>query len=48
MEELKNTLVTKISEQLKSTSSNIQLLDVMNRLLGTVTNYLIAKKANNI
>jgi len=36
MEELKNALVTKIGEQLKSDKPNIQFLDVLNRLLGTV------------
>ena len=42
MEELRSSLVTKIGEQLKSEKPNIQYLDVLNRLLGTVTNYLIA------
>jgi hypothetical protein len=44
MEELQKTLVTKIGEQLKSEKPNIQLLDVQNRLLGTVNNFLIANK----
>lgn len=44
MEELQKTLVTEIGEQLKKTENkNIQLLDVLNRLLGTVNNWLIAK-----
>ena len=47
MEELQKTLVTEIGEQLKAKSDsknkNIQLLDVLNRLLGTVNNWLIAK-----
>jgi len=46
MEELQKSLVTKIGEQLKPDSPNIQLLDVLNRLLGTVNNWLIAE-ANN-
>jgi len=40
MEELKTTLVTKIGEQLKTDKINIQFLDVLNRLLGTVDNCL--------
>ena len=44
MEELKTALVTKIGEQLKSDSQNVQLLDVLNRLLGTVNNCLISQK----
>jgi len=45
MEELKKALVTKIGEQLKAQSPNIQYLDVLNRLLGTVSSSLIANKA---
>ena len=44
MEELQKALVTKISEQLKSDKPNIQYLDVLNRLLGTVSNWLVNKK----
>ena len=44
MEELKNALVTKIGEQLQSDKPNIQLLDVLNRLLGTVSNYILSNK----
>ena len=44
MEELKKALVTKIGEQLKSDKPNIQYLDVLNRLLGCVSNDLIANK----
>jgi hypothetical protein len=44
MEELQQILVTKIGEQLKSDKPNIQLLDVLNRLLGTVSNWLISRK----
>ncbi len=44
MEDLQKSLVTKIGEQLKTDSPNIQLLDVLNRLLGTVSNWLISKK----
>lgn len=44
MEELKNTLVTEIGKQLASETKNIQFLDVLNRLLGTVNNCLITQK----
>ncbi len=37
MEELLKALITKIGEQLKSDNPNIQLLDVLNRLLGTIS-----------
>lgn len=40
MEELQKTLVTEIGKQLNSEKKNVQLLDVLNRLLGTVSNYL--------
>ena len=43
MEELRKTLVTNIGKQLKD-SPNIQYLDVLNRLLGTVSNFIIAEK----
>lgn len=36
MEELRDALVAKIGEQLKSDTPNIQYLDVLNRLLATV------------
>jgi hypothetical protein len=39
MEELQTALVTKIGEQLKTDKPNIQYLDVLNRLLGTVNNW---------
>ena len=42
MEELQKTLVTKIGKQLKTEKPNIQYLDVLNRLLGTVTNFILA------
>lgn len=46
MEKLQEILVNKISELVpSSTGENAQLLDVLNRLLGTVSNYLLAKKA---
>ena len=41
MEELQKTLVAEIGKQLAAEQKNIQLLDVLNRLLGTVSNYLI-------
>jgi len=44
MEELQKTLVTKIDEQLKTDKPNIQYLDVLNRLLGTVSNWLIVSE----
>jgi len=37
MEELQKTLIAKIDEQLKSEKTSIQYLDVLNRLLGTVS-----------
>lgn len=43
MEELKKALVAQVSKQLSSERPNIQYLDVLNRLLGTVTHYLISK-----
>ena len=44
MEELKTALVAKIDEQLKSDKPNIQYLDVLNRLLGTVSNYILTDR----
>ena len=44
MEELQKVLVAKIGEQLKSKAPNIQYLDVLNRLLGTVNNCILATK----
>lgn len=41
MEELRNSLVTKIGEQLALDKPDIRYLDVLNRLLGTVSNWLI-------
>ena len=41
MEGLRDILVTKIGEQLALDKPNIQYLDVLNRLLGTVSNWLI-------
>lgn len=40
MEELQKTLVAEVGKQLKSKTPNIQYLDVLNRLLGTVNNWL--------
>jgi len=42
MEELQKTLVAKIGEQLKSDKPNIQYLDVLNRLLGTVSDFILS------
>ena len=44
MEELQKTLIAEIGKQLSTDKMNIQLLDVLNRLLGTVNNYLLTKK----
>ena len=44
MEELKKTLVTKIGEQLEKDKPNVQFLDVLNRLLVTTTNFILANK----
>lgn len=44
MEELHKALVDTIVEQLKAKNPNIQYLDVLNRLLGTVNNWLIANR----
>ena len=43
MEELQKVLVVKISEQLADSKPNVQYLDVLNRLLGTVSNWLISQ-----
>jgi hypothetical protein len=44
MEELQKALVTKIGEQLNTEKPNIQYLDVLNRLLGTVNNCIVSNK----
>lgn len=44
MEELENALVAKIGEQLKDERPNIQFLDVLNRLLGTVSSCINYRK----
>lgn len=44
MEDLQKSLITKIGEQLKSKKPNIQLLDVLNRLLGTVSSFMVCNK----
>ena len=44
MEELQKTLVAEIGGQLKTEKPNIQYLDVLNRLLGTVNSWLYANK----
>jgi hypothetical protein len=46
MEGLQKTLVVKIDEQLKADKPNIQYLDVLNRLLGTVSNFILSKTKN--
>lgn len=45
MDKLQEILVTKISELVSSGSDNIGLLDVLNRLLGTTSHWLLNKKA---
>jgi hypothetical protein len=42
MEELQTSLIAEIGKQLMAEKKNVQLLDVLNRLLGTVNNYLIS------
>ena len=44
MEELQKTIITEIGKQLKAEKMNVQLLDVLNRLLGTVNSYLVLTK----
>jgi hypothetical protein len=44
MEGLQKALVTKIGEQLNAEKPNIQYLDVLNRLLGTVNNCIISNE----
>jgi len=44
MEDLQKNLVIEIGKQLKSKEKNIQLLDVLNRLLGTVSNVIFTIK----
>lgn len=46
MEELQQTLITEIGKQLETTNKNIQLLDVLNRLLGTVNYFVLSPKSN--
>ena len=44
MEDLQKNLVIEIGKQLKSDKKNIQLLDVLNRLLGTVSTIVATEK----
>ena len=44
MEELQKALVAEIGKQLVAENKNIQLLDVLNRLLGTASNILISNR----
>jgi len=44
VEELENSLVAKIGEQLNTEKPNIQYLDVLNRLLCTVTSNVNIRK----
>ena len=41
MEALQKKLIVEIDKQLSIDKQNVQLLDVYNRLLGTVNNYLL-------
>jgi len=43
MEDLQKNLVAEIGKQLVAEKKNIQLLDVLNRLLGTVNSCLLNK-----
>jgi hypothetical protein len=45
MEELQNTLITEIGKQLTAGKQNVQLLDVLNRLLGTVNYYILTSRS---
>jgi hypothetical protein len=40
MEELQSKLIAEIGKQLKSDKMNVQLLDVLNRLLATASAYM--------
>ena len=44
MEDLQKALIAEVGKQLKSDKPNIQYLDVLNRLLGTVNNFLTENK----
>jgi hypothetical protein len=44
MEELQKTLIAEIGKQLLADKMNVQLLDVLNRLLSTVNSYLLVVK----
>lgn len=44
LEDLKSQLVSEVGEQLAKSNKNIHLLDVLNRLLGTVSNALLNDK----
>lgn len=46
MEDLQKSLVAEVGKQLKSETPNIQYLDVLNRLLGTVNNWLMCETNN--
>ena len=47
MEALQKQLVTIIGKQLEAENKNIQLLDVLNRLLGTVSSWILSLKQYN-
>lgn len=44
MENLQTALVDEIGKELAKDKKDVALLDVLNRLLGTVSNNLLAKK----
>ena len=44
IEGLQEKLIAEISKQLAEEKKNIQLLDVLNRLLGTVNGHIVATK----
>ena len=44
MKELQKVLIAEIGKQLNAEKMNVQQLDVLNRLLGTVSTNLLAKE----
>jgi hypothetical protein len=44
LEKLETTLIDVIGKELAKDQKDVALLDVLNRLLGTVSNNLLAKK----
>jgi hypothetical protein len=44
LENLKTVLVSEITKELAKSEKNVTLLDVLNRLLGTVSSNILTKK----